>query len=263
MYREEVYSTIVAENDLSSILSKFDSEYIMDIITCALNSQSAITNTKKPNGIYSLDMKYTQEVLENEDNKILIQQLKEHRIMLYMEIIDYICNCFDINIDRSNITEQNVYYIAYHIYDIFINYYYNTVQFLVGYILKYRTELYDVLQLQDYKKNKDTSTIYNKKVYKNSKIAIIVSNLEKVIECIASYNISFAYFIKYIYSQQAVQDSILEVIPENADLFRKSISKIMGDPALRQNLISDVRVELSNATELSPDMDISNFVEQN
>lgn len=260
------YSNIQAENDLTQILAKFDSEYILDIITCSLQDIPMSIAVNKPNAIYSLDMKYANNCKQYADNLEVVNNLKQSRYELYLEIIDYICNYFDLDIDKRNIDNQNIYYIAYNMYEIFINYYKNTVDFFVSYIIKNKSTIYDACELSDCKKSKDTSTIYNKKIYKNHKIAIIVSNLDQVIQYIGGAFIPFDVYLKTIYPDNLVMvQMMLDIIAPRGDHFRSISSmfmdRVLSDLNTRQNLISDVRIQLSNSTELVPEMDISNYIE--
>lgn len=261
-YSPNTVSSIISENELTYVLSKFDSDYILDMITCQLNTMTALNySSNKINAIFSLDTKYKDECLKYFNNPEIINGLKADRFESYMEIIDFISNYFNIDVDRGNIMDDNIYFLTYYMYDLFVHYYTNMVNFFVSYILKNKSNIYEMYDLAQYKKDKDSSTLYNKKVYVDSKLAIIVSHLESIIRNIANLDITFDEYLKTIYNDEPnVVISILSYIRPRDNYFKNMIYKILNDINSNLTLISDVRMQLSNYSTVN--ITIEDYMEE-
>jgi len=259
-------SMVNAEADLASILSIFDPTYIFDIIDVVLSNDYYTSNdtTNITNAIYVVEQKYINKCAECSDDYDILESLKLNRYNLYIEVIEYICNKFDIAVNLDMIDYNNVYYIAYYIYNLLVNYYSNISNFLVAYILKNKNQIYDMYNLAEFKKNKDSSTIYNKKMYKNTKVAIIISNLEYVIQNVVS-NVSFDEYVNTIYAEaNGVPTVLLNILrPTNPYYVKSMIDSIFKNVNTTLILISDIRVKLSDniINETLNDISIHDYIE--
>jgi len=244
-------SMVNAEADLASILSIFDPTYIFDIIDVVLSNDYYTSNdtTNITNAIYVVEQKYINKCAECSDDYDILESLKLNRYNLYIEVIEYICNKFDIAVNLDMIDYNNVYYIAYYIYNLLVNYYSNISNFLVAYILKNKNQIY---------------TIYNKKIYKNTKVAIIISNLEYVIQNVVS-NVSFDEYVNTIYAEaNGVPTVLLNILrPTNPYYVKSMIDSIFKNVNTTLILISDIRVKLSDniINETLNDISIHDYIE--
>ena len=118
--------------------------------------------------------------------------------------------------------------------------------------------------LAEFKKNKDSSTIYTKKMYKNTKVAIIISNLEYVIQNVVS-NVSFDEYVNTIYAEaNGVPTVLLNILrPTNPYYVKSMIDSIFKNVNTTLILISDIRVKLSDniINETLNDISIHDYIE--
>lgn len=259
-------ATVNAEADLASILSIFDSTYIMDIIDVVLDQNYTNRDSANiTNAIYVIENKYVLALQEYKDDSQIIATIQQNRYDLYIEVIEYICNKFNINVNLDLIDHNNAFYMAYYVYDLLVNYYTHISQFLVQYILRNKNQIYDAYNLAGFKKNKDSSTIYNKKIYKNTKMAIIISNLEFVIQNIST-QIPFDVYVNTIYAEaNGIGPILLDLLRPNDPYYVKNmVDRIFKTVNSTQILLSDIRFNLSNniVAEVLNEVSIHDYIEQ-
>lgn len=254
-----------AEANLASILSIFDSEYVLDIIDVVLDKNYNTSNRDSiTNAIYVVENKYILARQEYAEDAEILERLESNRYELYIEVIEYICSKFEINVDLNMIDRTNVYYIAYYIYDLLVNYYNNITKFLVMFIIRNKNQIYDELNLVEFKKNKDSSTIYNKKMYKNNKMAIIISNIEFVIQNIVT-RIPFDVYVNTIYAEaNGIGPTLTNILrPIDPMYVRNMVHEIFKTVNTTQILLSDIRYNLSNnvMADMLNDVSIHDYIE--
>lgn len=254
-------SNIYSENQLANVIGYMNIDSILSILQSTVESPKTMTE-RLPNFVHSLDIHYNALLSDPNIELEMVERLKYDRLNKLNAIIDFIGNIFMVDIDKDNISYDNIFTLAYYLYEIFINYYKNTVNFFVSYILKNKSTIYDSYNLSEFKKNKDSSTIYNKKIYKNHKVAIIVSNLELVVKNISSLDISFEEYLYSISNNPSINQFLLNMISPDPNFFKKIIGLIYNNINTYQSLISDVRVQLSNATDVSNDINITKYIDE-
>lgn len=209
---------ILAENQISIILSHFNRDYIFDIIENNIEGRFDFMQAK-PNVIASYETYFKQLVMQYTAD-LDVQQIEQTREDTYREIIELLSNKFNISIDLTNI--QDYYSVAYYLYSFLISDFRNNlVNFFTNYIIKEKNAIYEALNLSEYKKSKDTTTLYNKKVYKNIKLAIINANLEIVLKNICAFDISFDTLLNCIYQDKNMVKYIQSIITPNVDFFKE------------------------------------------
>lgn len=169
------------ENAESMISAEdLDLDYIMECIDEQINELMESSSKK--------------DYLKTFENKIKNSELAEDerydtREAMYNDIIDVITDKFGIEIDKSNVSTKE---LAKNLYRFFvINYNENVEQFLEIYIIENKKDIVEELERRD---------ITAKRVegIQSKKIGMILNNISFVIDYIASTNISFLEFLKYI-----------------------------------------------------------------
>lgn len=241
---------IVSNNELASILNYFNEDYINNIIDYNLINKFKPYNPPIANLVSSFELNFNTMI----DNYGALEEIKQQRISTYMHIIEYICNYY--NMDYS-IEGADIYSAAHVIYDLFIsNFSNNIINFFTNYIIKERNTLYNGLNLISLKKNKDSSTLYSKKIfYKSVKIGAINANMELVLDSIKVFDIPFEEVLSFIYPKNIV-NFIISIIRPRDDFYKSVFVPIIDNPEHRSSLITSIRLNLQQNCANLQDLDI-------
>ena len=99
-------------------------------------------------------------------------------------------------------------------------------------------------KLSDARKNKDSSTIYAKKIFKNPKLGVISANLESVLDSICNtFDIKFDDYLEMIYpnDKKIIRDHLLSILRPANDFFKEYIGKCFYT-SFRPILITSIRL---------------------
>jgi hypothetical protein len=230
---------VCVETEISNILSHFNTQFIFDVIKDNINNRTSYIQMLNGNIPASFEQYFKQIKMRYTGD---IQTIDQVRIDTYREIIKILCNECKLQYIESQI--QDYYSAAYYLYDFLVaNFTNNLVGFFANYIIKEKNGLYDSLKLNEYKKNKDSSTSYSKKIYKNIKLAIINSNLDYVIDNICVFDISFQNILSTVYFDKNVIKYIESIVTPLNDFFKMYyVSLIQSN--LRPILLTNIRLEI-------------------
>ena len=194
---------IVSNNEAASIICRFTPEMIEDVANDALISKGREYSTTLVNLVDSLEVNYKMSIAGLPEYS---NELFSAREDSYRHIMNIICNAHQL---QYNIPENiDIYTAASLTYDLLIAQFNgHIVNFFVNYINREKNMIYESLELAS--KRKDASP-YSKKLYSNSKMAIIHANLEYVLDNICAYDISFEDFIELAYIPDRVKAKFLQ-----------------------------------------------------
>lgn len=231
---------INTEGEIARILSHFDSEYIFDIIRDNLNQRSNYTAISAPNIVSSFEQNFK---LIKDQYQTDIDQIERVRVQTYKEIIDIICKEYNL---QFNETDDNLdyYSAAYYLYDFLVANFSNyLVFFFANYIFRERNSIYEAFGLADLKKNKDNSTVYGKKIYKDIKFAMITANVDFIIDNICNYDISLYTILETVYPDKNIINYINYLISPIDDFYRNHYVRILnGDE--KSIYLSNIKIKL-------------------
>lgn len=232
---------IKTESDTSMVINYFDIEFILDIVQDNLYRRIQIHQPGLPNILSAIEQNYKIAC----DNAVAsgndVDSLSQSREEIYLSIINTVANHSNISIESSYIDANNLYQAAYLIYDIFVaNYKKNIIAFFSNYIMNESDAIYKGLNLEEFKKNKDSSTMYGKALYEDPKIAIINANIEYVLYNMGTFSIPFEYIIRYLYGDINA-DFILPIIYNNGDFFKEDFHSCIMNPMYKNILVTDIR----------------------
>lgn len=234
---------ITAENEVASILSHFESEFVFDIIRDSMEKKYSYNYISSPNLINALDMNFKQ--IEDYYQKDL-DIIRLTKIETYKEIINVICK--EYNLEYRDIEDLDYYSAAYYVYDFFVsNFCTYLVSFFTDYIIKESENIYNTFNLGNMKKNKDSSTLYNKKIYKDPNLAIINANLEYVINNMGQLDIGLEYILLSTYKNFDIVNFILRFIRPFNNFFRESYIQPFSTD-IKAELLSSIRIEIQKVS---------------
>lgn len=233
---------IVTENELAEVLSHYNSEYVFNIVDEALKSRyKAIPIVSMPNVILAWEQNFKS--IMSVYGPDAYEEVYRVRNETYYEIINIICNEFGLNFTIDD--NIDIYSATFHLYDLLVcNFAANMTTFFANYIYKERTSLYESLGMSELKKNKDSSTIYGKKVYKDIKLAIINANIDTVISTICSIDIPFYTIISMICGNNSeMKRYFLSIVSAEEDFFQNTYVSVLNSD-IRADAITAIRFKL-------------------
>lgn len=230
------------ENELAEVLSHYNSEFIFSIVNEAMKSRFiSVPIVAIPNVVGAWEQNFKAIIAKyGSDSR---EQVLQVRNDTYDEIIEMICKEFGLNFTIDDSIDK--YSAAFHLYNLLVcNFIDNLTQFFANFIYKERNSLYESLGLAELKKNKDSSTIYGKKVYKDIKLAIINANIDMVISQICSMDIPFFTIISGVCGNNSeLKKYFLSIISENERFFEKAYIPVMNSD-IRPDVITSIRFKL-------------------
>lgn len=235
---------ITTESEVANMLSHFNTEYIFDFVKENLQRKSNFYPTNPPNAISAFESNFKIIMNLFPQNEMEITNV---RIETYKEIIKILCNEYSL---KFNDSEQDYFSAAYYLYGFLISGFSSgIISFFANYIIREKNSIYESTGLANMKKNKDISTVYNKKIYKNSKLAIINANLEYVIDNICQYDMPLDVILNSIYTDKNIVKYIDNCIDPINDFF-KSFYVPFVQSNIKPLILTNIRFEIK---KLLPD----------
>lgn len=247
---------VCTDNEVSVILSHIESDYVIDVVKNSLKQRFLrIDNIiTPPNIVNSWEQFFKQLLLRytaDEDQ----QNIKNVREQTYKEIIGLICEEFNLQFNDQDI--EDYYSPAFYLYDLFIsNFGTYLILFYSNYIIKEKNGIYDSMGLIDYKKKKDTSTLYNKKIFKNNKLAVIISNLDYVINNMCAFDISFDMILNTVYQDKYMIKFIQNIVSPRDNFYQNQYVPLLRSD-LRPNILSNIRLNIQYQQTMVENIDIT------
>lgn len=237
-----IIAGIRSDNALATILSNFETEYIVNMTKDSINMRFRPYETSLPS-LYSIETAF-QSVINNTDSAN-IDKVMEAREQTYLEIINEICNYYGLEFNRDFNTD--IYSSAFWLYDFFVsNFTTHFFNFLQNYITINKTHLYHYLGLEN-KKDKDSSSIYAKKLIDDTKLAMLHANLGVVLDNIFVFDISYEDLLNYSLGNNADLKSFLYNIVKdvNGNIFKEKYAPLYYTP-YRTDIITSVKLRIQD-----------------
>lgn len=232
---------IVSDSEIVSIISNFSDEMIMDIITKNAENKFRPYQYYVANLIVALESTFKDNI---EKFPQFASESIQRREEIYSQILQQLCSLhgLSLNIDENT----DLYSLTYFLYDFTISRFtMNIINFFANYIVNETNTLYQYLNLSEVKKNKDSSSLYSKKIFKdNPKLAIIHSNLETVIDAICGFDIDMETLINITTYDKNITALLTNNISEIHNLFNVLFVPYIKDPRYRAVIITLVRMRL-------------------
>lgn len=235
---------VVAENELTSVIAHFNTEFIMTVVSRAIESKFYPNSYATiPNLVDSLNMNFDQ-IVQYYQSQDASERIATLRYETFREIINRICGVYNLNF---TVEDVDVYTAARFLYDFFIsNFTYYMCNFFAQYIIREIDSLYEAMNLGDLRKNKDTSTIYNKKIFENEKLAIAMAHIDKVVRYIEGMDFSFQYIVSNCGLNLETVNYLLSIVSPAGDFYKDHYVYLMRNDAVRPNDLNYIRFAIRN-----------------
>lgn len=233
---------IKSETGLARILTYFDSTYVMGIMDDNLrNADIQFSALPKPNIVNSFEDNFKAILIEYPEEK---DQIMATRESVYYEIIAKLSNHFSFEFKPS--VDMDIYAITYLLYDFYVaNYNPYLIKLLTEYIIKEQDAIYISYNLDQFRKDKDVSTITNKSLFESSHMAIICSHIDYVLNNITGIDFPIENILNVIYNYNQTQvNAILQHISPKFDLFKVYYTRLFNNPDTKVDIITAIKWEL-------------------
>ena len=231
---------IAAEGELANVLSHYSYDFIYDTIETNIrmvaNRNVNVLNMPNFVGAIEQDMAYIKARYHSEE------EVNGTRQEVYRTIIDILCR--EYHLIFNDVPGLDYYSVAFVLYDFLVANFNNYMtSFFTTYIYNESNSLYEALNLSAAKKNKDTSSIYAKKLYEDPKLATIASNLMTILYSMSAYDIPFEAIIRTVLISTGADILYVAVTPEG-DFFKEVYCKCLLDEMNLPIAITSIRLEM-------------------
>lgn len=249
---------IITDSEVTAMLSHFDHDFIYSVVTKSISERIRAYNMTMPNIVLSYEQHFKQmlELYPDSRNTII-----DTRSTVYEDIVKLLCDTYQLVFNDNE--SHDIYSSAVYLYEFLVSSFQtNLVEFFTNYIMKERNTIYDVLDFNSLKRNKDSSTMYSKKIFKNTRLGIICANLDMVIDNINVFDIDFHTYLNmvYGYDKRNVAKHIEMVITPIDDFFTTYIVPCFST-GMRPVLVTAIRLRLQEITS-GCDLNTNNIVKE-
>ena len=234
----ELYN-ISSENNLTELLAHFDSGFVLNIIEDKINMRQ-YNSMPESNIIKSFEenFKVMKEQFPGDGENINLV-----RSRVYTEIINILCKGFNLNCMLDDSTD--LYSAAYYLYDFLIcNSGPIMINFFTSFIINNKDSLYNSLNLESYKKNKDSSTIYSKRIYIDPKYITISANLEMVLKHIVTIDITLDNILQTTYVNPQIIMFLAEIVTDRGNYFKDYYCSLLTKQDMLPVILTDIRLQM-------------------
>lgn len=226
---------------LAGILSQFDNDYIMDVIRESLNNKFRVYDLPRPNIVSSFESNFKQLTDGFSANT---QEIADVRRDTYLNIIYIICDYYNFTFELKDDTD--LYSIAYWMYEIFVSSFVpNLSNFYIGYFIRERNALENMLGLTQLKKDNDPSYMYSKKLFKDHKLAAIHANIEYVLDQIQEIQIDLGYILTCIFANSpTVPSYIMSYIVDHGNFFKNHYENYVLNSKESADILVHIKLSL-------------------
>ena len=249
MYQSYVGS-IDTDAGIGTILSRFESQYIIDVVNDSLTMRFRPFNTPMPNMPDVLERQFQMVYKAAPDYR---EKIDDCRTETYKEIISSICNFYQLQysseIDTLSIEE--LYGITSIMYDIFIaRFTDHMIDFFTNYIVQ------NVDQLTEYLNNDPTTnrikdnTMYQSKQYIDPKWILIHQNVNKIVYNMTAYDIKFEDILRYVLNNINMSDRLVSLFTDTNSIYRNHYANYVLDPTTSSGVYTNIKLKLQAVTQL-------------
>lgn len=233
---------IVSENELTEVLAHFNTEFIMSIIDSAIaNRVNPTAFAQNPNVVDAWDTNFKQIVNYYQSSDVA-ERVSVLRVDTYKEIIDRICVYHGLNF---TVDDVDLYTAAHFLYQFCVSNFLNYMdQFFANFIIANAASLYDAVGLSSVKKNKDTSTIYSKKIFSDPKLAVINANIDAVVNYICGIDISFEQILFTCGLSHQEATYLNELVSDQNNFFRSHYVSTITNEYVRPIRLNSIRLNI-------------------
>lgn len=229
------------EYNVTEILAHFDSNYILHTLEDRLNNLNYTSSLIESNDVASFEENFK---LMNEKFPGDSQNIKNVREEVYREIIRILTNKFNLEFNTVDDT-IDIYTAAYYLYDFLVCRRNDLmIRFFTLFIINNKENICSILNIDGFKKNKDSSSAYGRRMYSDPKYAVISANIPFIIDHISSLNITLTNIFQSVYVNPSLVAFLDNAIADKGNFFRDFYYSVVKNPEIAPNIITNIRLSL-------------------
>lgn len=236
--QNDLYQTYT-DNDLAIVLQSFDQDYVYHILETSLRNRLKMATYINPNAVSSFEAQFKNVLVDFPAEQEKINTL---RMNTYTRIIEILCNRYELGFNDGDV--YDLFTSAMYMYDLLVSGFQRCIiRFFTNYIYSEKEGLYAAL---NYVEHKDTSYSYNKKVYKDPKLAALSLNIELVVDSICKFDIPFDVYVNLAYKTEgdpSIPAHLISVLTPLNDFFKENVAYLF-DTEWRGPLLTNIRMSL-------------------
>ena len=239
------------EYNIAEILAHFDSNYIFDILEDKLENISFASSLIESNivGSFETNFKAMNDQFQGDS-----QNIRNIREQVYTDIIRVLTEKFNL---QFNTVDPNIdlYTAAYYLYDFLICNRNNImINFFTAFIVNNKDSLYFILNIEDFRKNKDSAAAYGKHIYKeDQQFAAISANMSNVINYISNLDITLLNIFQSTYKNPNLVMFLDNAFADRGNFFKDFYCNVINNPEELPIIITNIRLALQNLVgDISP-----------
>ena len=237
-----VLNSIDSDYELSTIIGNFSEEYIYMSITDALKYKYRPYNP--------IRMPNFPEQLHNQFNAIIEragsykEQVKDKEIDVFSQIINIICNYYNLSVDVSQIPEDQLYPLSNTLYSLLIsNFSEKMLGLFTGYIASNIDNLVNYMPAE----NRSVKTQYSKKMYMDINHMIIYENMVNVIDILEGLDIDMPSLFTMI-ADSNTSNFICSYIKDCGDIYKNYFVSYLLNQETRTEMLSEIKIRFVSVT---------------
>lgn len=243
---------INSEKAVGTILSKFSTNFIMDVIDDNIKMKFRPFNVGPANFVIVLEQNYQMTKLQNPS---FVNEIENNRAQTYREIINKICKFYNLQFIGEQYQELNpndLFNLASILFDIFVSNFTNRmIEFFVRYIVNNKDDIYNSIEnAEEIRKNKEM-TSYGRKMYTDPKLVVIHSSLNSVIMNIASHDIPLALLLTYLTDRDTAA-YLSGMIVDINDIYKNHYASYILNELTKADIFTSIKLTMQNMVSDRP-----------
>lgn len=234
--------SIVSDREIASIIGNFSSGMIMNTLHNILNDPDRLRYHSIGNLVIAYETDYNATIIQYPDHA---KELAQARQETYEAIINKLCDHFHLSVNLNG--NMDIFSVASKMYQFLVSDFpQNVVNFYYNLMIREKNNIYHRYDLEAFKKAKDSSAIYSKKVYKttDNKLWLIHTNLDTIITEMYAQDITLEQVIELCYMENKVLSKFLSsFLFENQNFYQNFIIPYMNG-INRPSVITYIRLRL-------------------
>lgn len=240
---DNTYSSIDIDKNIGTILGNFSDDFIRSSVEESLQYKFRPFSTRMPNFPAVLKQQFSMiksNVPEYTDSII------EKELEVNNDIIDIICEYYNLSVIEDGIPDEYVYTVCYYLYQFLISEFSERmINFLSNYSI---VNVVDLLSHIPDENKTIVKTNYSKRIYTQEDYALLFDNVEQVLDIISGIDIPFSRLMIYLADSEVLGNQISALlsnyIVDCGDIYKYYFANLINNTSTRVDIITAVKINI-------------------
>lgn len=246
---QDYFGSVDTDAGLATILSRFDSQYIVDVVSDSLKMRFRPFNLPMPNMVQIIERNFQIVYEMSPDYKEKIDQCK---IDTYREFINIICNFYNLTYSEeiASMDMASLHSFSYMLYDVFVSRFTeHMIEFFSNYIVKNVDEIIAMLDSNPNTIRIKDNTMYQSKQFTDSKWILIHQNVNNILYNMTAYDITLEDMVKYFIPDPNLADWFLNLVVDNGNIYKNHYCIYIANESTAASVFTEVKFALQRKTQ--------------